>query len=125
MFTSPVFRSPFGDLENYDRIAFETDLPAIESTCDVITGTGCTNPPPGAQFYPIYSTTSRNAHSCLWQLGGPNITSTLNNFGGTAAAEYGSLYPLVFAGPRGPSFEYLNFHQVLGNPCTVINPNNQ
>jgi hypothetical protein len=125
MFTSPVFRSFLGDLQNYDRVAFETNLPSIESTCDVITGAGCTNPPPGAQFYPIYSTTSRYVHSCLWQLGGANISSTRNNFGGTAAAEYGSLYPLVFADPTGPSFEYLNFHQVLGNPCTVINPNNQ
>jgi hypothetical protein len=120
-FTSPVFQGPSG-LQNYARVAFETDLPAIEENCDVRSGNGCQNPPAGAQFYPIFSTTENLAHQCMWQLGGANIPGTLNNFGGTSTAEYGDLFPLVFAGPNGPSIEKLNYHQVLGNPCKVINP---
>lgn len=57
-FTSPQFMTPAG-LTNYDRIAFETDLPAFEGSCDVRSGTGCQNPPAGAQFYPIFSTYTR------------------------------------------------------------------
>ena len=49
--------------QNYDRIAFETDLPRIEAQpagpCNRTTGEGCVNPPPGAQFYPIYTTGCR------------------------------------------------------------------
>jgi hypothetical protein len=121
-FKSPVFRGPSGALQNYDRIAFEADLPAIEPGCDVRTGAGCQNPPPGAQFYPIFSTTVRDGHQCWWQFGGPNISGTLNTFGGTSTAEYGALSPLVFAGPSGPVFQFLNYYQTLGNPCQVINP---
>lgn len=59
------------ELWNFSRVAFEADIPAIEesSVCDVLTGKGCTNPPPGAVFYPIYSTTSVSGQ-CWWQLGG-------------------------------------------------------
>src|SRR5436190_10018705 len=35
------------------------------SGCDTSTGVGCVNPPPGANFYPIYSTTGRSA--CAWR----------------------------------------------------------
>jgi len=62
-FTSLKFRpaegEDEGELQNFSRVAFEADIPAIEdsSVCDVLTGKGCTNPPPGAVFYPIYSTT--------------------------------------------------------------------
>jgi len=62
------------------------------------------------------------AHQCWWQFGGPNIPGTLNTFGGTSTAQYGDLYPLVYAGPSGPSIEYLNYRRVIGNPCQVINP---
>src|SRR5205085_8288163 len=51
-FTSPLFNSN----RNYSRVAFEADLPVIEATCDIFTGSGCTNPPPGAAFYPIFTT---------------------------------------------------------------------
>src|SRR6516162_796834 len=44
-FTSPLIRGR----DNFQRVAFEVDMPAIETaTCDVFHGTGCTNPPPGA-----------------------------------------------------------------------------
>ena len=57
LFTSPVF----GAGQNYSRVAFEADLPRIEAAdfggnCDRLTGTNCVNPPPGANFYPIYTT---------------------------------------------------------------------
>jgi len=125
LFTSPLFN---GD-QNYSRVAFETDLPRIEAPdsggiCNRFTGANCVNPPPGAQFYPIYSTgtstmnPSANGH-CVWQLGGPNIKGTTNNFGGNSSAEYG---PLLFSFYPGPNparrLRTNNFHQTLGyNPC--------
>ena len=56
-FTSPLFNGN----QNYSRIAFEADLPRIEAPdsggiCNRFTGENCVNPPPGAAFYPIYST---------------------------------------------------------------------
>ena len=121
-FTSPVFKDASGNLQNYDRVAFEADMPVFEAACDTSNGNGCTNPPAGAQFYPIFSITSTYAHGCMWQLGGPNIPGTLNNFGGTATAEYGSLYQSVYAGPSGPEFAYTNYRQTIGNPCQVVFP---
>ena len=46
-----LFTSPLSGGLNYERVAFEADLPAIEFAvgCDTLTGAGCTNPPPGAR----------------------------------------------------------------------------
>ena len=61
--------------------------------------------------------------SCVWQLGGPFIKGTTNNFGGSSAAEFGPLLPLAYpaATPVGspqPSFRFNNFRNVLSsNPC--------
>jgi hypothetical protein len=123
-FAGPVFNGG----QSYSRVAFETDLPAIESTCNVFTGAGCTDPPPGATFYPIYSTRNSAGSSapasdglsarCLWQLGGPYIPGTKNTFGGTAAAEYGPLLSLTYPDAGGPQHYILDFRQVLSNnPC--------
>src|SRR5205807_1586641 len=77
LFTSPLFLGS----QNYDRAAFETDLPRIEfatsppcqrhisNPADPSPGTGCVNPPAGANFYPFFSTASSGG-SCVWQLGG-------------------------------------------------------
>src|SRR6201987_3021375 len=56
-------------LQNFSRVAFDADIPPIEdsSVCDVLTGKGCTNPPPGAVFYTISSITSV-AGQRWWQL---------------------------------------------------------
>jgi hypothetical protein len=116
-FTSPQFTTPFGLLANYDRIAFETDLPSIEPACDVKSGIGCTNPPAGAPFYPIFSSTVDGSHKCWWQLGGPDIPGTLNNYGGTSDVQFGDLLTLAYPTSSGPSLEKLNFRQTLGNPC--------
>jgi hypothetical protein len=124
-FTSPLFNGS----ENYDRVAFEADLPRIEAAdfggnCNRFTGVGCVNPPPGSNFYPIYSTgsstqvPSAKSH-CVWQLGGPYIKGTTNTFGGNSAAEFG---PLLFSFYPNPNpavrLRTNNFRRVLSaNPC--------
>jgi hypothetical protein len=117
-----VFTSPLTGGQNYSRVAFEADLPAIEFAvgCDTQTGEGCVNPPPGANFYPIYSTTVQNGN-CAWREGGTFMPGTTNTFGGTSAAEYGSLLTLFYADFPGfpgtlPFFE--DFRRILStNPC--------
>jgi hypothetical protein len=118
-----VFTSPTTSGSNYDRVAFEADLPAIEfaTGCNTDTGVGCVNPPPGASFYPIYST--RGTSSCGWQEGGTHIPGTVNTFGGTSTAEYGPLLPLVYppfpGGPTTTAFSFEDFRNVLANnPCS-------
>ena len=123
LFSSPLFTPTTGSVtENYDRVAFETDLPAIENqttpACNVSTGAGCVNPPVGANFYPIYSTRNWTG-SCVWQLGGANLPETIDDFGGNSAAEYGSLLtlPVPVSGNTAVKF-YSDFRQVLpSNPC--------
>src|SRR5579859_307880 len=53
-FTSPLIRGE----TNYQRVAYEADMPAIERAqgCSRTTGANCTNPPQGASFYPIFTT---------------------------------------------------------------------
>ena len=102
-------------------MSFETDLPAIEfqTGCDTTTGAGCVNPPPGANFYPIYST--RGSGSCAWQEGGIHIPGTINTFGGSSRSEYGPLLALVypdFPGLPGTVFAFEDFRRVhSSNPC--------
>jgi hypothetical protein len=118
-FSSPLFNGT----QNYDRIAFEADLPRIEAadfggSCIRTTGAGCTNPPPGAEFYPLFTTRNTEA-GCMWQLGGAHIPGTKQTFGGTSATEFG---PLLFstypAAVFQPSIRTNNFRNVLGNnPC--------
>jgi hypothetical protein len=132
VFSSPLFaKNGKGKANsNYSQAAFETDLPRIESTsnnhcqrhltnpADPSPGAGCVDPPNGATFYPIFSTTgSKNA--CLWQEGGAAIPGTTNNFGGAPGVEFGGLlvsnYPV--AGPS-VSQRLNNFHNTLSNnPC--------
>jgi hypothetical protein len=119
MFTSPTTNGG----HDYPTIAFEADLPAIESTCNRVTGAGCVNPPPGAAFYPFFSTTSDNG-TCTWQEGGDLLPGTINDYGGSSAAEFGPLLKTVFpvAGPTGPTtiqrFENFNSGD-LANGCPV------
>jgi hypothetical protein len=124
-FTSPVFIGEDG-LQNYSRVAFEADFPAIESTCNVLTGAGCTNPPQGANFYPIYTTRRGRDHDedsddiCTWQFGGRHIPGTTNDFGGSPATEYGGLLQLAFPVPGGTVSVFEDNRRVLRhNPCRV------
>ncbi|HEX8135533.1 MAG TPA: hypothetical protein VF880_19145 [Actinomycetes bacterium] len=120
LFSSPTFNGG----RNYSRVAFEADLPRIEAAdfggnCDRNTGANCVNPPPGANFYPIYTTRESDSVGCLWQLGGTHIPGTERTFGGTSTAEYG---PLLFLDYPGPGFTPIHrtndFRRVLSNnPC--------
>jgi hypothetical protein len=81
--TPLLFTSPTTNGRNYSTMAFETDLPGIEVQgaqanppfCDPNTGANCVNPPNGAQFYPLFSTTFRQG-SCTWQEGGRFLPGT-------------------------------------------------
>jgi hypothetical protein len=98
-----LFTSPTTHGQNYQTMAFENDLPAIEAKgaqfnppfCNQTTGANCVNPPHGAKFYPFYSTTMRNG-SCAWQEGGKFLPDTTNDFGGSSTTEYGHLLKVVF-----------------------------
>jgi hypothetical protein len=87
----------------FETVAFETDLPAIETAaaqdnppfCSTVTGANCVNPPNGAAFYPLYTTT-RPGPGCVFQQGGPFIPGTVNTFGGSSTTEYGPLLSMVF-----------------------------
>jgi hypothetical protein len=123
LFSSPTFNGG----RNYSRVAFEADLPRIEAAdfggnCDRFTGTNCVNPPPGSNFYPIYTTGTSNqtpSGHCVWQFGGTHIKGTTNTFGGNSAAEFG---PLLFSFYPNPNpairLRTNNFRRILNsNPC--------
>ncbi len=133
-FTSPQFVKQGGDdrngeLHDYDRIGFEADMPGIEfesnPACDVFNGgQGCTNPPAGAAFYPIFSTIKLD-NTCQWQFGGPKIPGAINTFGGTSTTEFGPISGVAFPNvatpeqPNGSSIVIFgNYRRILNeNPC--------
>jgi hypothetical protein len=134
-------------MENFSRVAFETDMPRIEfatnppcqrhlsNPSDPNPGAGCVNPPVGADFYPIFSTRqdheegdhakgdqgNRDHGECLWQEGGRFIPGTTNDFGGNSKAEYGSILASFYPAPDGqPQYIFENFHRTLPfNPCPM------
>jgi hypothetical protein len=134
-FSSPLFTGPGNSgPANYKQVAFENDLPRIEgadsspnNNCqrhvfnpmDPSPGSGCIPLPNGATFYPIYSTTTDSNGSCLWQEGGGSIPGTVDNFGGTSAAEYGAIQDQIYPAPGFTTQGiYETFHNTLGNnPC--------
>src|SRR5215472_5964612 len=70
-FTSPTFHG----FRQFDRVAFETDLPRIENAtsppCNRITGANCVNPAVNSAFYPFFTThRSFGEGACSWQEGG-------------------------------------------------------
>jgi hypothetical protein len=120
LFSSPTFNGG----QNYDRVAFEADLPRIEAAdfggiCNRDTGAGCSNPPPGANFYPFYSTRNSAAVGCFWQLGGAHIPGTVRLFGGNSSAAFGPLLFLDYPGPGNTPIHRTNdFRRILAsNPC--------
>lgn len=124
-FTSPLFVPTAMPTppQNYDRVAFETDLPRIEGQtsprCDRNSGENCVNPPPGAQFYPFFSTTSAVGFGCMWRLGGANLPNLTRDFGGSSTAEFGELLRLAYPGTGNSAMRKFNdFRRVLhANPC--------
>jgi hypothetical protein len=132
LFTSPLLTNTSTlRQENFERVAFETDLPRVESNtnppcqrhvsnpADAHPGSDCVNPPAGANFYPFFSTTGGS--TCTWQEGGPNIPGTNKSFGGSSGAEFGPLLQLAYPAATPPgsvSVRYNNFRQVVSsNPC--------
>ena len=122
--TSLLLASPqtVGGL-NYDRVAFEADLPRIEvNTCNRSTGAGCsliptTDDGSPANFYPFYSIATVRGQ-CAWLLGNDIAGLTANDFGKNN--QYGSLLPLIYLvfGGHGATVQRFNdFRQIISNPC--------
>ncbi|HZT96441.1 MAG TPA: hypothetical protein VFB34_06345 [Chloroflexota bacterium] len=124
LFSSGRFGS--GYTGSYGKIAFDTDLPAIESEfyppekqCNIMTGRGCTHLPPTddgglAPFYPFFSTVKRAGTGCQWALG--NTLPGGNSYGGNG--QYGKVYPDVYLLPHGKTqIQYQSFRHVIENPC--------
>jgi HYDIN/CFA65/VesB-like, Ig-like domain/Cep192 domain 4 len=121
-FTSPLFNdsTSAGALTNFSQVAFETDLPTFEQ-CTSNPAT-CTNPPTGANFYPIF-TIGQSGGQCVWQLGGANISGTTNAFGGTSTAEYGSPVQVLYPGVGGAGYAYSDYRSSpISNPCVAATP---
>jgi hypothetical protein len=126
LFSSP--RTGPGDTLNYSRVAFEADLPRIETnTCNRTTGVGCTLIPTTdkgtpAAFYPFFSAFQNGVPNagisgqCVWGFG--NDMPRGNSFGRNA--QYGTLLSssyLIFGG-GGASHQLINnFRQIMSNPC--------
>jgi hypothetical protein len=133
VFSSPLFKDRKGHLENFSRVAFETDMPRIEfltnppcqrhlsNPADPNPGAGCVNPPLGAAFYPIYST-RLDRKGCQWQEGGRFIPGTVDDFGGDSQHEYGPILALFYPAPNfQPQYIYEDFHRTLPfNPCPTF-----
>lgn len=118
-FTSPLFVDDEGELRNYDRVAFETNVNIFESGCDfLVTGNGCVVPPPGVSFYPLFTTRSDDG-GCEWQEGGALIPGTTNTFGGSPSAEFGPPLFLLFQTGRHTSGFFVNDNRRIlkQNPC--------
>jgi hypothetical protein len=138
--TSVLISSPMTGHDyqsNYERVAFEADLPRIETvgasaagTCNRTTGTGCTLIPitddqnadgsytTPANFYP-YFTAAASGDSCQWTFGANIPGLTTNDYGKNA--QYGTLLKLVYpanGGGGATSSRYNDFRQILnGVPC--------
>jgi len=126
-FTSPLTNGS----TNYDRVAFEADLPRIEfatnppcqrhfaNPADPSPGSGCVNPPVGASFYPFYSTNSVGGQ-CVWQEGGDFIPGTTHDFGGSSVSEFGTAqFLLAYPAANGsPTIRWNDFRNIQpSNPC--------
>jgi hypothetical protein len=117
-FSSPETGPGYGT--QYSQAGFETDLPAIESSCNVNTGARCTLIPQTdqglpAQFYPFFSTTAKGGGGCIWQFGN-DIPGEISNYGQNG--QYGTLLQQSYTNPGGsssPAFE--DFRGIIPNPC--------
>ncbi len=119
-----IFSSPLTSGQNYQRLAFEADLPRIEfNTCNRNTGDGCflipiTDDNQPATFYPFF-TAAQTSSTCNWVWGNnvPGLSTT--DFGQNN--QFGSLLSLTYLrfGGGGDTIERFNdFRQVLdSNPC--------
>ena len=118
-FSSPVTGSGYNI--QYQRMAFEADLPRVEGTCDRTTGNGCTLIPTtddnqAAVFYPFFSIGTSSSEGCTWRIGN-HIPGSSNDF--HQNAQYGTLLNLTYTGTGGhPTTLLEDFRQILSyNPC--------
>jgi hypothetical protein len=86
--TSFAYTSPTSHGSPYPDVQFETDIAGSENTCNTLTGTGCTAPPIGANFYPFWSLGQYNGLGCVWNFGTVVQGATTNTFNGDE--EYGT-----------------------------------
>jgi hypothetical protein len=116
---------------NYDRVAFEADLPHVEdpavspaNACNRSTGVGCVNPPitddgVSAAFYPFFTTNAGFGAPCAWGFGNDLPSHTISDFGG--GSQYGALLQLNYlinGGLGTTQTRFNDFRQVLPtNPC--------
>jgi hypothetical protein len=106
--TSFQYAGPFDSHgKSYPQVQIQTDLPASENDCNVVTGEGCSVPPHGAQFYPYWTLAqqqgsdqmrqnSNGGSSCVWNFGNTIQDVTTNNLG--RVAQYGTPDVARFAG---------------------------
>lgn len=89
---------------HYADVQFMTDISASEvnSSCDLLTGTGCVMPPKGADFYP-YWTQAKVHGTCVWEFG--RMTNG-NSFGGFK--QYSTVRPGTIGAFVGPIFDNPN-----------------
>ena len=103
----------------YKDVGFETDLPAIESTCDNTTGVGCTLIPTTdegtpAAFYPFY-TSNPSSNGCVWGFGN-DLPGQISDFGRNN--QYGELLSQEYTQIGGSSAPaILDFRNIIKNPC--------
>jgi hypothetical protein len=117
-FSSPVTGTALD--QQYSQAVFEADLPAVEGTCDVVTGNGCTLIPQTdsggpATFYPFFSDTTKGGGGCIWQFG-QDIPGEISDFG--ANGQWGTLTPLDYTNPGGSSSNFFeDFRNIVPNSC--------
>ncbi len=118
-YTSPLTGSGYN--VQYSRVAFEADLPRIESTCNRQTQAGCTLIPTtddggAAIFYPFFSITNKGSLGCVWQIGS-RIPGSITDFGQNN--QYGQIISLAYTGLGGhPTTEFEDYRGIISNnPC--------
>ena len=124
-FSSPRTGDEFDS--QYQRVAFEADLPRIEiapsfQKCNRTTGANCTLIPitddgTPANFYPFYSVGTKN-EKCTWTLANDIPGFTTNDFGKNA--QYGTFLNLEYLrfGGGGTTIHRINdFRGIIPNPC--------
>ena len=116
--SSPLTRSPGASAYTrpFSQVNLATDLPAIEATCNVFTGAGCSNPPPGAAFYPFPHTMrpATGSRGCRWTIGA-NHPRQILDFGGNPTAAWGPLETIDYGGGFVAALNYAT--GPFRNPC--------
>jgi hypothetical protein len=138
-FSSPLTGKDYS--RNYQRAAFEADLPRVEAAdvstaglCNRDTGQGCTLIPvtddqlesgkfKPANFYPWF-TAAQSEQGCMWTFGANIPGLTTQDFGKNQ--QYGELLRLVYPKVGGTLSRFNDFRNVLDeNPCPASGMNQE